>query len=126
MVLEFEIQGLPKMTNGLRKHWRVIHRERKLWKGLVADAALNAKDCAARTSWPLSKAKVTITRFSATQPDYDGLVSAGKAILDGLVEAQVLIGDSPSVIGYPTYHWQHAPRLKGKISIRVEAIREAA
>jgi hypothetical protein len=40
-VLEFEIEGLPKMTNTMRVHWRVIQKERKLWKERVRLAVLN-------------------------------------------------------------------------------------
>jgi Holliday junction resolvase RusA-like endonuclease len=121
VILEFEIEGLPKMTNTLRKHWAVIQKERAKWKRLVAQACLNEKDCAARIRKPLTQAQVTITRFSSTAPDYDGLVSAGKAILDGLVEAGVIVDDNVSVIGQPKYLWEKAKPKMGKVRVRVES-----
>lgn len=123
MTLEFEIPGLPKMTNTLRKHWAVIQKERAQWKKFVCAAVLIEQKRAARDFKfeTLVKARVTITRFSTRPPDFDGLVSAGKAILDGLVEAKVLIDDNVSVIGAPIYLWEKASPKKGKIKVKVEA-----
>lgn len=123
MTLEFEIQGLPAMTNTLRKHWAVILKERAKWKRLVCAAVLMEQKRAARDFKfeTLVKARVTITRFSTRPPDFDGLVSGGKAILDGLVEAKVLIDDNVSVIGAPIYLWAKAKPKQGRIRVRVEA-----
>lgn len=121
MTLEFEIAGLPAMTNTLRKHWAVIQKERAKWKRLVCHAVLNERKDSAINFKTLTKAKVTITRFSARAPDYDGLVSAGKAILDGLVEAKVIVDDNVSVIGAPIYLWAKAKPKQGRIRVRVEA-----
>lgn len=126
MILEFEIPGLPKMTNGLRVHWRAIQKERKTWKERVAIAVAFEQKRAARPFITLSHAKVTLTRFSARPPDYDGLVSSFKAILDGLVEAQVIIDDNVTVIGQPIYLWAKAPPSKGKIKVRIESTEVAA
>jgi Holliday junction resolvase RusA-like endonuclease len=120
-VLCFEINGLPKMTNTLRKHWAVILKERKRWKGLVQNAVRLELGNTAINFKPLERAQVTITRFSSTAPDYDGLVSAGKAILDGLVEAGVLVDDNVSVIGAPKYLWEKAAPKMGKVKVKVEA-----
>jgi Holliday junction resolvase RusA-like endonuclease len=121
-VLEFEIEGLPKMTNTMRVHWRVIQKERKLWKERVRLAVLNNQLNGARQFKPLTRAEVSITRFSSRQPDFDGMVSAGKSLLDGLVEAQVLIDDSQQVIGQPKYYWEQSRPGKGKVRVRVEAL----
>lgn len=122
MTISFEIQGLPKMTNTLRKHWRVILRERNKWKDMVKNAVLLEQKRGARIDSPLTKAKVTITRFSARAPDYDGMVSAGKALLDGLVEAGVLADDNFEVIGAPQYLWEYARPKQGKIKVKVESL----
>jgi Holliday junction resolvase RusA-like endonuclease len=76
----------------------------------------------ARQFKPLTRAEVSITRFSSRQPDFDGMVSAGKSLLDGLVEAQVLIDDSQQVIGQPKYYWEQSRPGKGKVRVRVEAL----
>lgn len=124
MTLEFEIMGLPRMTNGLRVHWRVIQRERSKWKALVLDAVRLTQKRGAQLDSPLTLAQVTITRYSARQPDYDNLVSSGKAILDGLVEAQVILDDKQSVIGQPKFEWLYAGPRKGKIKVRVESLEQ--
>jgi len=121
MTLEFEIEGLPKMTNTSRVHWTKIRKERRLWKDKVENAVRLERERTAIEFKTLSKAKVTIVRFSSVAPDYDGLVSAGKAILDGLVEAKVIIDDNVSVIGRPDYLWQKAKPKEGKIRVKVEA-----
>lgn len=124
-VLEFEIEGLPAMMNKSRRHWRFIQKERKKWKELVLIAVrncqLNAELRGAREFKPLTRAKVSITRFSSREPDFDGLVSGGKALLDGLVEAQVIIDDSRKVIGQPQYFWEPAGPKQGKVKVKVEA-----
>lgn len=125
--IEFEIPGLPKMTNGLRVHWRVIQKERAKWKELVGPAAhiaLNEQKRAARISLPLLRAQLTFTRYSSRQPDFDGLVSSFKGPQDSLVEVGILKDDSMSVVGQPHYQWIYAAPRKGKIKIKIESVEE--
>jgi len=110
------------MTNTSRVHWRKLYKERAKWKGLVGNAVLLADERRAAERKPLTRARVTITRCSSTEPDYDGLVSGGKALLDGLVEAGVIVDDKVSVIGQPVYLWEKAKPGKGKVKVRVESI----
>lgn len=129
--LEFTIEGLPKTTNGnARRHWRALHNEAKTWKKHVLDAEK-------KTSWhtkasddppkalinpcPLDKAKLTLTRFSSSEPDWDGLVSSFKHVIDGLVEAGVIVDDKMSVIGQPQYFWVKCAPKKGRIKVEVES-----
>lgn len=113
-LLEFELPGLPKTTNsGGRSHWTVKAREAKKWKNLVAVLA-------SKPPTPLTKAKLTLTRCSAVEPDFDGLVSSFKHVVDGLVDARVIVNDKQSVIGQPAYLWEKASPGKGKIKVRVE------
>lgn len=71
---------------------------------------------------PLAKAKLTLTRHSSTEPDYDGLVSSFKPCIDALIMANVIENDRMSNVGKPTYLWELAPRNKGHITIKVESI----
>lgn len=71
---------------------------------------------------PLKKARVTITRCSSGELDFDGIVSGGKLLLDGLVSAGVLVDDRMSVIGIPTYIHEKAAPSKGHVKIMVEEI----
>src|ERR1043165_1047449 len=111
-IAEFEIAGLPKMTNAIgRAHWTVKHREAKKWKRLVAI------ECARLgiSNLGLGAASLTLTRHSIKEPDMDGLVSGFKHVVDGLVAAQVIVDDRPSVIGQSRYRWQTAPPSQGKV-----------
>ncbi len=117
-LLEFTLQGLPPMANQqLRGNWRVSYGKARQWKQKVFSVAWPLKP-----SEPLTSARVTITRCSSKCPDFDGLVSAGKPLIDGLVQAGVLSDDSMRVIGAPTYLHEPAAQRKGRIKIKVEAI----
>lgn len=117
-VLEFEISGLPRLPNQLlRGHWKARHGHTKLWKRKVWRECWHK-----RPDKPLEKAKVTITRISTKEPDFDGLAGAGKCLLDGLVEARILSDDKSQVVGQPTYLWEKGKRGEGKVRIKVEEI----
>ncbi len=116
--LEINIEGLPKPTNASRSQgWRKRYKEDKEWKRSVWLNVFN------KLPWaPLDVAKLTLTRFSSSEPDYDGLVSSFKVIIDALVEAGVLANDKRQNIGVPTYLWEKAPKERGKIKIEVESV----
>jgi hypothetical protein len=117
--VEFILPGLPKMKNLKRTmgHWAQAHREASKWKRMVK-SYLNNK----RPAKPLEKAKLTLTRGSSVEPDFDGLVSGFYHVIDGLVEANILVNDKPSNIGSPTYLWEKAAQGKGFVKIIVEEI----
>jgi hypothetical protein len=71
---------------------------------------------------PLQKATITLTRFSSNEPDFEGLVSSFKPVLDGLIEAGVILDDHPSVIGQPVYLWERCKAGSGKIRIQVRSV----
>jgi hypothetical protein len=117
--LEFEIAGLPKMSNQLlRGHWRSKHGHALKWKNAVAKAMTILN----KPSSPLSSAALTLTRLSSHEPDLDGLVSGFKHVIDGLVECGVLAGDKRSNIGVPDYRWEKVAPGKGKVRVRVEEV----
>lgn len=113
----FSIQGLPKTTNSMsRQHWRTKAKEAKHWKWLVWGAV-----CTQKPEKPFKHAMLTLTRHSSSEPDYDGLVSSFKHIIDGLVESHVLIDDRMSNIT-STYLWEKIGPKKGHITVKVEGI----
>jgi hypothetical protein len=117
-LLRFTLEGLPKMTNaGNRAHWAVKVKEARKWHDEVRRACFNKLP-----EEPLKKAKITMVRFSSVEPDYDGLASGFKHVLDGLVRAGVLISDKMSVTGKPNYSWDEAPPKRGYIQVDVESI----
>lgn len=113
--IEFELDGLPKTTNAFkRSHWTHSFKERKRWKTFVFYKLGEFR-------WEkFSKPRLTLTRFSTTEPDFDGLVSSFKAVIDGLKVAGVIEDDKQSIIGQPLYKWEYAPPRKGKIRVVVE------
>jgi hypothetical protein len=115
--LSFTLKGLPKLTNGSRTHWRVKHAHALKWKLRVSLACHGRKP-----REPLSKAHVRITRCSSVEPDFDGLVSGGKHLIDGLVECGVLVGDKMSVIGRPEYLWEKRKPRDGHVIVEVKSI----
>lgn len=119
--VEFDIEGLPYTTNSARgshAHWSCRHKEDAGWKRAVwVEVMKNGKP-----RQPLQKATITLTRFSSNEPDFEGLVSSFKPVLDGLIEAGVILDDHPSVIGQPVYLWERCKAGSGKIRIQVRSV----
>lgn len=70
---------------------------------------------------PLERAELILTRYSASQPDYDGLVLSFKAVVDGLVRIGVLKDDTLSVTGPWRVDWAKVPRKSGHLRIEVRS-----
>lgn len=119
---EFILFGLPKRTNNSATSWRARHAEARKWKSLVGNiVAANAPlRQILKDRGPLEKAKLTLTRHSSISPDFDGLVSSFKHVIDGLIEAGVISNDKMSNIGIPEYRWQMTSPKKGQITVKVE------
>lgn len=115
---EFEIDKLPKMYNQLtRGGWFVRMKHTKAWHLEVHIAVSKNRPVA-----PLKKAKLTLTRCSSNRPDFDGLTSGFKPVIDGLIRAGVLENDDFKVIGIPDYQHERAKRGEGKIRVKIEEI----
>ena len=116
--VNFAIEGLPQTLNAIgRKHWAVKVKEARHWKHLVLLALGSAIPRV-----PLQKAKLTLIRHSSREPDFDGLTSTWKHIIDGLTEARVIVDDKPSIIGSPIFLWHKAPQKKGFIEVNVKSL----
>lgn len=113
--LEIFIGELPRTPNGSHGHWRVKAAATKLWRTRVEGLARPFKP-----ESPLSLAKVTCTRFSSHEPDFDNLVSSFKPLVDGLKAAGVIVDDKSAHLERE-YLWQKASPRHGRITIRVEA-----
>lgn len=117
-IIEFEIEGLPRRTNNMRSSWKARYGEAKLWKARVMKAIVCSRK--PLPPEPLAKAKLTLTRLSSTEPDFDGLVSSFKHVIDGLIAAGIIENDKTENIGRPDYLWERGKRGEGKIRVRVE------
>lgn len=114
-MIRIEIKDLPKMPNSLiRKHWIFITKEKNKWHGLVKLYLRHNKPAN-----PFKQAKLTLTRYSTKDPDYDGLVGSFKYVIDGLVNAGVIIDDKFSVIGMSEYKWVKCKKEEQRIEVTV-------
>lgn len=116
--LEVEIDILPHTGNqSLRGHWRKRYGEANRVKRFVYMAVARL-----RPENPLKQAKLTLTRISTRECDFDGLVTSFKHVIDGLKEAGVIEDDKPSNIGQSTYLWAKGKQREGKIRIKIEEL----
>ncbi len=116
-VVEFKIMGLPKSSNTLlRRHWALVSKEKKMWHHFVL------VNCMTYEAEPMTKARLTLTRYSSVEMDADNLAASFKFVVDGLVKAGVILDDKPSVIGQPQYFWKKTTPKNGHITVRVEEV----
>lgn len=115
--LEIELPGLPPTTNGAQGSWRAAAGKRKFWRTATCILAK-----AKRPQSPLTSCRITATRFSSAEPDYDNLVISFKSVIDGLKDAGVINDDKNSVVKERLYLWFRAPKGKGRVGIVVEEI----
>lgn len=115
--LEFHLSGLPKLLNGSVGHWSQVAKERKKWRTAICLIAKSQ-----RPSTPLAKAKLTLTRCSTSKPDHDNLAASFKGVVDGLVDADVILDDNDDVVVERHYLHEKAPRNRGYIKVKVEGI----
>jgi len=115
-LLEFTLKGLPKASLNANSNWRVRWAHAKSVKRDVWRAVWPK-----RPAEPLAKAKLRLERCSSVRPDYDNLCASFKHVIDGLVEAGILAGDTHEIIGVPEYLWSKAAPSMGHVNVRVEA-----
>jgi hypothetical protein len=113
--LRIEIPGRPPTPN-VRRHWRTIARDNAEWKGtasVVAAAAKREWERRHGMRWhPLEDAVVGVVFIVGTKAvrDWDNLIATLKPLLDGAVEAGILLDDSNRVIrslGPFTIEYEH-------------------
>lgn len=113
--LRFRLESLPKTTNSIgRKHWAVKAKEARDWHSRVMAITAGRKPVK-----PLKYAAIICTRHSSICPDYDGLVSSFKHVIDGLITCGIIEDDSMNHIGMPTFFWEKASPKKGFIEVDV-------
>lgn len=116
-ILEIDVPGLPPTTNGSHGHFRAAAATRKKWREAVRMIAYMRRPPA-----PLTKAKLTVTRFSSVQTDYGNRVSAAKPLIDGLIDAKVIVNDTDAVLPIQEFPYEKAPKGKGFTRLRIEEL----
>ncbi|MFL9611142.1 hypothetical protein ACKF11_13735 [Methylobacillus sp. Pita2] len=119
--LKIKIPELPETTNAARHangHWSTRAKKDRGLKMAIWHLILEQ----GKPRTPLARAKVTLIRHSSSEPDYEGLVSSFKPVLDCLTESGVIVDDNCKVLGIPTYLWGKAKPKAGYSEVIVEEI----
>lgn len=120
--LEITLTGLPKRINQFHgSSWQVKYAESRKWQLRLYAKMLITKQHSPPE--PLNKANVTLIRHSSRCPDYDGLVSSFKRVIDALKKLNVIKDDNMNVIGKPEYQWVQSNPKHGFITVIVEEVR---
>lgn len=105
-------------NNGLRgRHWFAAKREADKWKDAVVSRAGPHKP-----EKPLVRYRLSITRRSSVEPDFDGVVRSAKHLVDGLKEAGIILDDKISNTGQWIVDWEKVAPKKGSMKIVVEEV----
>jgi Holliday junction resolvase RusA-like endonuclease len=121
--ISFEIPGRPPGPNESNRNIvrAVAWRKRREWRdvaGHVARTERRAWEKRHGLKWaPLAKAVVEVTFIVPTRArrDWDNLVSTLKPLLDGIVDAELLVDDSIDTIPHAMTAVEY---VKGKIATR--------
>lgn len=113
------IIDIPILPQGMNmtgsKNWRAVAAKRAAVKRLVMQHLMLYP----KPKEPLKHANLLLIRYSSREPDFDGLVSSFKAVVDALVTGKIIEDDSPKHIGQPGYLWRPVKPRKGKIRIQL-------
>ncbi|MCL4293853.1 MAG: hypothetical protein KJ056_12620, partial [Acidimicrobiia bacterium] len=104
-----DMPGRPPTINAERaEHWHAHRRTTREWRELAGWAARQARLAAISapvvvTSWPTY-------RTGRSWPDVGAWAPATKAVIDGLVDAGLLAGDTAETVRYVSSH----PPVRGE------------
>lgn len=108
------IDFLPKTRNELeRRHYREVTNEKNR---VYTAVGFHVRRHAPKK--PFKKASLTLIRHSSVEPDWDGLISSFKYVVDALVHYKLIVDDKMENIGRSHVHWKKAPPKKGFITVR--------
>ncbi len=115
---KFIHHSLPHPVNVVeRMPWQQKRRYVRELKAEIAYLLIGKKP-----KEPLFEAKLTLVRCSSSEPDFDGLVSSFKYVVDTLKDCGVIVDDKMRNIGQSSYQWEYAPPKKGMIIVVIEEI----
>ncbi len=117
--LHLKIAGLPLTANSLMKKSAIYLKRAERLKWTHAIHYLSAGK---RPKSPLRRAKLKCFRHSSVCPDFDGLVSSFKFVIDALVTCHIIEDDSMKVVDMPEFKWFKAKKSEGYIDIFVESL----
>lgn len=113
-----ELKGLPPMPNA----WGRMHRWQKQDQNTIWYAAISAQVGSQKPLAPLTTYRLSLTRKSSSEPDYDGLVGSFKLVVDGLVRCGVLADDKISNSGPWEVGWIRSKQNQGSVLVQVTQV----
>lgn len=118
---EIRIEGLPKLPNELKgMHWAARSNHTKQWRCTTVALAIAKRNSLNFFFKPFQACRITFVRASASPADLDGIVASMKPLLDGIVDAGIILGDGPGCVMDIKAEWHDAPKKKGYVKIIVE------
>lgn len=119
-IISFEVLSLPPMYNAHnRQHWGTKQKEKNNWTRLVGDSLYGKIP-----PTPFQFYTLRLCRHSSSEPDYDGLVSSWKYVVDALRYYKIIVDDKLSNSGPWICEWVKAPRNQQKISVTIQGYPE--
>ena len=123
--LKIVITPRPELSKNRmgRLHWRSAAKYIKAARDDAHMLALEAIQEHLPAEWtiPLPQAEILVSQYYANRPlDYDGLAMKAAPSIDGLVDAGVLVDDSPMcLVEYRLSHHKVPKRVENRIEISV-------
>lgn len=97
IVLVFD-EPTPSINVHYGHHWSKKHALRKRW-GMLVKAEVRRQQIWIPPKW--AKAKIRIERYGSRILDADNCRAGMKALLDAIKTEEIILDDSPAVIGEP-------------------------
>lgn len=116
-MLELRMPGIPSGPNGGHGHWAAKAKHKKQWR---LKTCLKAVPFAPLI--PLSKAEIECIRYTSHSMDYDNLVASFKAIIDGLMDAGIIVDDNQGVLVKRTYTHEKIRNKYKHVKVTVRAV----
>lgn len=115
MKIEITFAGLPKSPNRrMSMHWRAKGREVKAWRTKAAWVARAHPD---RPEEPWRLVELTLIRGASRMCDIDNHISSFKALIDGLVDAGIILDDNPNVVR--AIRCEHIPTKRDATYVKI-------
>ncbi len=111
--ISVDISVVPKLPREIGIGRWARHNENKRWKAIIYRTFIGIAP-----KYPLQKSKITVTRFTAQQPDEDNLYASLKSVLDALTKHRIIEDDGPQFIELEA-KWEYTQQRKGFLKIEI-------
>lgn len=119
VILSLSLDGYPPLPNK-RMHWAEKADENRTWRSAAFVKARDAwRQHDHADDFPLRKAvlQVVVIRPGGQGPDPDNALAAVKPVIDGLVDAGILVSDRRECVSYLTPQYEVGP-----VGLRIDVV----